>query len=147
MPTAPKTKPKNDSSKLVSLMFIIGRRLREEMRQTAKDTSCSLLHFETLQFVEERGRPLMRDVAEHFMITPPAATMLIDGLVSSKLLARLFDKKDRRAVRIAITKKGTEMLANGMKAKMKKIKEIFSVLDAKERAEFARMLGKIAEQK
>jgi DNA-binding MarR family transcriptional regulator len=143
----PITKAKTDSSKLISLMFIIGRSLREQMRQAAKDQSCSLLHFEALQYVDDEGKPLMRDVAEHFMITPPAATLLIDGLVASKLLTRSFDKKDRRAVRISITPKGKHMLARGVEERMQKIRQIFSVLNADERVELARILEKIGKTK
>ena len=126
-------------------MFVIGRQMRDEMRQTsAKDGSW--IHFEALRYVEDHGKPLMRDVAAHFSITPPAATLLIDGLVANKMLRRIIDAKDRRAVRITLTPKGKHVLSKGLQRRMKKIKEVFSLLNAKEHAELVRILEKIAKK-
>jgi len=137
----------NNSSKLISLMFVIGRKMRDEMKPTMAKTGCSWIHFEALRYVQDNGKPLMRDVAAHFSITPPAATLLIDGLVANKMMRRIIDAKDRRAVRIALTPKGKQMLARGIQDRMKKIKELFSVLNAKEHAELVRILEKIAAAK
>ena len=131
-------------SKLISLMFVIGRKMREEMKQSMQQSGCSWLHFEVLRFVDEHKRTLMRDVAANFSITPPAATLLVDGLVAGRLLRRIVDPKDRRAVRIAITPKGKQVLARGIEERIKKIKSIFSVLNAKEHVELFRILDKIA---
>jgi DNA-binding MarR family transcriptional regulator len=135
----------NNSTKLISLMTVIGRRMREEMKKQEGKRPYSLLHLETLRYVEDNQRPLMRDVAAHFSITPPAATLLVDGLVTNKFLKRLVDARDRRAVRITLTTKGRQLLTRGVEDRMQKIKEVFSVLDEKERAELVRILGKIAK--
>jgi MarR family transcriptional regulator, 2-MHQ and catechol-resistance regulon repressor len=135
------------SSKLISLMFVIGRKMRDEMKPTMAKNGCSWIHFEALRYVNDHGKPLMRDVAAHFSITPPAATLLIDGLVANKMLRRIIDTKDRRAVRIALTPKGKQVLTRGIHDRMKKIKELFSVLNAEEHAELVRMLEKIAAAK
>jgi len=126
-------------------MFVIGRKMREEMKQSMQKSGCSWLHFEVLRFVDESRRILMRDVAEHFSITPPAATLLVDGLVAGKLLRRIVDPKDRRAIRVAITPKGKKILKQGIAERIAKIKHIFSVLDSKEHAELLRILNKIAK--
>jgi len=133
-------------SKLTSLLFVIGRRMREEMKQTAKKNGCSWLHFEVLRYVIEKKKVLMRDVAAHFSITPPAATLLVDSMVTNKFLRRVVDLGDRRTVRITIAPRGKKILAQGIARRTKKIKEIFSVLDAKEAAEFIRILEKIAQR-
>ena len=137
----------NHSSKLFSLMFVVGRQMRDEMKPIMAKTGCSWIHFEALRYVQDNDKSLMRDVAAHFSITPPAATLLIDGLVANKMLRRIIDQKDRRAVRIALMPKGKQMLTRGMRDRMKKIKEIFSVLNAKENAELVRILKKIAKGK
>lgn len=134
-----------DSSKLLSLIFVIGRQMRDEMKPVMAKTGCSWIHFEALRYARDNGKPLMRDVAAHFSITPPAATLLIDGLVDSKMLRRIIDRKDRRAVRVALAPKGRKILTRGIQERMKKIKELFSVLNAREQAELIRILGKIVE--
>ncbi len=121
--------------------------MREEMKQSEKTNGCSWIHFEALRYIHEHGKPLMSDVASYFSITRPAATLLIDGLVEGKMLRRIVDPKDRRAVRITMAPKGSKILVNGIKQRVKKITEIFSVLDAKEHAELVRILKKIAKSK
>ena len=126
-------------------MFVIGQRMREEMKQSVAQNGCSWLHFETIRYIEENDKPTMRDIADYFSITPPAATLLIDGLVANKMLRRIVDPKDRRAVRIALTPKGKAVLERGLRQRVKTIKEVFSVLDTKEYGELVRMLDKIAK--
>jgi DNA-binding MarR family transcriptional regulator len=129
---------RSDSTKILSLMFAIGRQMRDEGKN-------SMLHFQTLRYVQERGNPFMQDVAGYLCVTPSAATLLIDGLVKEKLLSRSFDIRDRRAVRVTLTESGKRFLARGIRKKMDKLKKIFAVLTAKERARFIVILQKIAK--
>jgi DNA-binding MarR family transcriptional regulator len=128
-------------------MFVIGRRMRDEMDRDVGKNACSWLHFEALRYVDENGEPLMRDVAKHFSITPPAATLLIDGLVNNKMIKRIVDPKDRRTVRVALTPKGRKMIELGIRVRMKKIKEVLSVLTPQANKELISILNKIAIKK
>ncbi|MGC9599222.1 MAG: MarR family transcriptional regulator [Minisyncoccia bacterium] len=125
---------------ILSLLFCIGRRMRDERH------AYSMLHFHTLRYVQKEGRPFMHDVARYLRVTPPAATLLIDGLVKDKLLARSFDKKDRRAVRVTLTARGKAFLAQGIRNKMVRLKKMFAVLTPKERAMFVAILQKITRE-
>ena len=125
-------------------MFVIGRLIRDEGRIKQPQT-CSVLHFQTLQYVKEHSRPFMRDVAGYLLITPPAATLLIDGLVKEKLLKRVVDRNDRRAVRIVITKKGDALLVHCMKSVTRKLEKVFSVLSEKERRDLIVTLEKVVK--
>jgi DNA-binding MarR family transcriptional regulator len=129
---------------LVSLMFIMGRFMRDKMHKKMNDGQCnSLLEFETLRYVQETGQPHMRDIAKSFHVTPPAATLMIDSLVTAKLLKRILDPKDRRSVRVSLTPQGKKLLENGMTKKVNEIKKIFGVLTPVERAQFIAILKKI----
>ena len=119
--------------------------MREEMKDNPKINGYSWVHLETLRYVDEHGKPLMRDVASHFSITPPAVTLLVDGLVANKMLRRILDPKDRRAIRIALTPKGKQILTRGLNERVAKLKEMFSVLNAKEHVELTRILQKITK--
>jgi len=127
-------------------MFIIGRRMRDEMKQKGEPNGVSWLHFEALRYIADTGKPTMRDLASYFSITPPAATLLVDGLVASGMLRRVVDPKDRRAVRIGLTPKGMRTIEQGIRERKKKIAEVFSVLNKKEHDELARILTKITMQ-
>lgn len=131
-------------SEIVSLMFVMGRFMRDKMQKTNDNKYCnSLLDFETLRYVKDKQHPYMRDVAKNFHVTPPAATLLIDNLVKEKLLVRLVDPKDRRSVRITLTKKGKDLFERSMTQKAVQFKKIFGTLTPAERTQFATILKKI----
>ena len=137
---------KSSAAELVSLMFVLGRFVREEgTKRPASGDHCSLLQFETLRFVRDHGEPLMRDVAMHFNVTPPAATLLVDGLVKERFIARVMDRKDRRAIRLVLTASGRSLLAKGLRAKMKRLERIFDTLSVKEKAQLLAMFKKMVK--
>jgi DNA-binding MarR family transcriptional regulator len=128
---------------LVSHMFIMGRLMRDKMQRTAGIGQCTMLEFETLKYVKDVGKPHMREIAKNFHVTPPAATLMIDGLVKLKLLARVLDPQDRRSVRVAITPKGKQLLERGITTKIREMKKIFGILTPAERTHFVAVLKKI----
>lgn len=131
-------------SELVSLMFVMGRLMRDKMQNTGNNEYCnSLLGFETLRYVKDNHHAYMKDVAKNFHVTPPAATLLIDNLVKGKLLVRMVDPKDRRSVRIGLTKKGKDLFEKAMAQKAGQFKKIFGPLSPAERTQFAAILKKI----
>jgi len=133
-------------SELLALLFVIGRSIKESMRTSVTDgKSASFLQFETLRYIKEHRKPLMRDVAHYFRITPPAATLLVDGLVREKLLARSFDAKDRRAVHLVLTEAGHRYLTRGINAHLMRLKKLFAVLSADERIQLVNILKKISK--
>ncbi len=137
-------KRQNNASDLASLMFAMGRFMRDKMQKKIKDGKCdSLLEFETLRYIKDKGSPHMRDVAEKFLVTPPAATLLVDSLVKQKLLMRVLDSKDRRSVRVELTRQGRELFEKRMAQKTNEFKKIFSTLTPAERNQFAILLKKI----
>lgn len=123
--------------RILSLIFAIGRRMRD-------DEHYSMLHFHTLRYIEREKRPSMHDVAHYLRVTPPAATLLVDGLVKDKLIKRALDTRDRRAVRLSLTSRGKLFLTRGIQKKVKKLKSVFSVLTQKEQAQLATILEKVA---
>ena len=137
----------SDSAKILSLLFAIGRRMRDEGKRRARTPLYSMLHFQTLRYVEKKGKPFMHDVANYLCVTPPAATLLIDGLVRDKLLVRSLDANDRRSVRVTLTGRGRQFLSRAVREKTGKLKNTFTAaLTAKERAAFIVILEKILSE-
>ena len=129
---------------LVSLVFTMGRVMRDKMHKKINNGQCnSLLEFETLRFVEESGQPHMRDIAKNFHVSPPAATLMIDSLVKAKMLRRILDSKDRRSVRVSLTSHGEKILKHGIANKVNELKKIFAVLTPAERLHFSIIIKKI----
>lgn len=133
------------TAELVSLMVIIGRCLRDSKGKSKNVSPGSFLQFITVRYIDEAGKPLMSDVARYFNITPPAATLLVDGLVRQKLIVRIFDSHDRRAVRLAVTSPGRKLLDYGIKGMAGQLRKIFSVLSATEQKQLLGILRKMVD--
>ena len=130
-------------SRLTSLAFLMGRRMREEMHRSPDDKrSISLLQFEAMRYVEDK-KPLMRELAHYFSVTPPAATLLVEELVDDKLLARVVDKKDRRGIRLTLTAKGRRFMTAAIQEKIRKLEDTFSVLSKTEQDQLEAILEKV----
>lgn len=140
--------PKSSVQELASLMFSMGRFMREHMQKRLKGSKCpSLLHLETLRYVRENGRPLMSDVARTLSITPPAATLLVDSLSKEGLIKRIAGPKDRRTVRVALTPHGEKVIEQGIKERLDEIKRIFSILTENERRQLIAILKRLMKSK
>lgn len=129
----------NSDKALVSLMFAMGRRMKQEMYREAGMPS--MLHFETLRYIDEEGKPTMSDVAGYLRVSAPSATTLIDTLIDDGIVTRAEDPNDRRRVRLALSAKGKKFLASASKARERAFGRIVARLSTSDRAELARILS------
>ena len=133
-------------SKLIEKIFTISRRMREEMTFTTHAAHLSLVQLQTLLYVNDHKKLQMRQIAEHFSIEMPTATSLLNRLVELNLVSRQADTKDRRVVRVALTKKGEETLIQAMEQRSKKIEFMLSYLTEGDKEEFLRILTSISSR-
>jgi DNA-binding MarR family transcriptional regulator len=75
-----------------------------------------------------RGPQSVAALAEAVAVTPPTASRLCDRLVRKGLIRRREDARDRRAVRLALSKAGRELV---------------DAVTARRRAEIARLLDAV----
>ena len=131
---------------LISLIFktdrLIYRQLKKEKKQLGP---FSLLRLEVLRYIAEKKNPLMKEVADYFCITPPSVTSLIDSLVKSKVVKRVYDENDRRVIRLFITSKGKEELKKGIRRINSNMKKILSQLSIEELKNLVRILEKLSK--
>ena len=138
---------KHETGQLVALMFVMGRHIKEEFHKLARQAGCSFIGFQALRYIKETQNPSMRDLADYFMITPPAATLLVEGLVGDKLIARAADTRDRRAVRLFVTPKGNALLERSTRVMTRALAKLFRNLTPGERTQFIVLLKKVAKEK
>lgn len=90
-------------------------------------------------------RPMrMTELAEDLEISTASVTGLIDRLEERGLAERLRDESDRRVVHVAVTEEGRRVVVEGKAAFRKRFDALVAPLTPEERAEFARLLNKIA---
>jgi DNA-binding MarR family transcriptional regulator len=128
-------------NQIVSLIFTM-RQLVQEQTVPKKGKGFSFLQFNTLRYIKER-RPLMKDLADYLMITPPSATSIIDTLAESGNVDRIRDPEDRRIVRIVITKRGEDHLKKFTNKMVERMRKNLKSLTKNEQDSLAEILSKI----
>lgn len=86
----------------------------------------------------------LKEIAERLHIAARSATEVIDHLEAKSLVTRCADPVDRRAILVALTPEGRTLTDEVQIARREHTQTYFGRLDAQERAELARILGKLA---
>jgi DNA-binding MarR family transcriptional regulator len=88
------------------------------------------------------GGPIsLQDLARAEQVRPPTMSRIVDALEKQGLARRTTDPHDRRAVKIAATKKGTAMLQKGRDRRVKFLASYLSKLSDAELAQIERGLS------
>jgi len=131
---------------LITAIFTLSRIIREQSMHGSQAEVHSMLQIKTLGIVAERVNPSMKDIADSLHVLSPSATDIISRLVRDKKLRRVRDAADGRIVRLAITPSGRAALNAGLRQVKKKLTQVFSVLNEKEKDDLAAILEKIIEK-
>ena len=96
-----------------------------------------------LQSLRGEGKSKMSDLAAFLNISKPAATGLVDRLITQGLVTRLRDEKDRRNVWVELSAKGKKIIDGIWKKKQKAMVEVFGKISADDRAQQIRIMEEI----
>ncbi|UCD15178.1 MAG: MarR family transcriptional regulator [Candidatus Omnitrophota bacterium] len=97
----------------------------------------------SLNLIDSGGPLKMKEIAAGLNVSLPAATGLINRLFIMKTVKRVYDKKDRRIIRIVLTPKGKRLVDQIRVVRKKIIENVFGKLTEKERKEYLRILKKL----
>jgi DNA-binding MarR family transcriptional regulator len=118
----------------------VGRMIRDRMQHVLP---LSLTQCELLRLVSERNGTHMRDVAQHFHITAPSATALVDEMVRGGYLSRSMSERDRRQINVALTSEGRHMLNASEVTRATVLQELLAPLTEHDRTNLNRILEKV----
>ena len=130
---------------IIQILPIIAKkflRLSEDVLSKGKITLPQLL---ILDFLLRQKDVKMKDIAKFLEVTTANATGLVDRLVRDKYINRVYDKNDRRVIKLELTKKGKDLIDNINKKREKIFIKIFSQLSQKDRDDYLRIVKKIKE--
>ncbi|MGE5280383.1 MAG: MarR family winged helix-turn-helix transcriptional regulator [Deltaproteobacteria bacterium] len=99
--------------------------------------------FLVLEFVIRRGELKMGDVARELRVSTPAATGLVNRMHRLGMVARRYDPKDRRIIRIVATPKGRRMVHTLFAERRRMIARLFGRLTPMDRAAYLKILKKV----
>ncbi len=100
----------------------------------------SILPYHDLGVLRHLGTLSVSEIGRRLHISRPNMTPLIDRLVEDEMVIREPDAEDRRVIKIAITRKGLDLMAAGRKRMKETMGKVFSEFTEEE---LARLSGSL----
>jgi DNA-binding MarR family transcriptional regulator len=117
--------------------------LAEVRRRLASD--CSMPRFDLLANLERSDGQTLAALSRRMLVTAGNLTGLVDRGERDGVVERRPDPSDRRLSRVFLTPKGRELIEGLLPAHAAHVSELLSVLDATERRDLRRLLGRLRE--
>ena len=121
----------------------VARQLRVGSAETLAPWGISPAHLRALRTLARHGTMRLSELSDHLQIAPRTATEVVDALQARDLVRRRTDPGDRRATLVEVTGHGASVLADIRATRGPEAGRIFGRLSPAERAELARILGRL----
>jgi DNA-binding MarR family transcriptional regulator len=141
---AASTGPAGDEA-LADAFGAVARQLRERSAETLAPWGITPAHLRALRTLARHGTMRLSELSDRLEIAPRTATEVVDALQASDLVRRRADPGDRRATLVEVTDHGGEILAEIRGARGLEAGRVFGRLSPADRAELARILGKLRD--
>jgi DNA-binding MarR family transcriptional regulator len=130
---------------LSEALTAVARQLREKSAETLAPWDITPAHLRALRTLARHGTMRLSELSDRLQIAPRTATEVVDALQARGLVQRHADPADRRAVLVEVTERGADLLAEIRAARGTEAGRIFGRLGPADRAELARILGKLRD--
>jgi DNA-binding MarR family transcriptional regulator len=134
--------PDGDES-LTEAFWAVARRLREMSQETLAPWDITAAHLRALRSLKRHGTMRLSELSDHLHIAPRSTTEVVDALESRDLVRRRADPGDRRATLVEVTEHGTATLDAIRAARPTEAGRVFGRLSPADRADLARILGRL----
>ena len=125
-------------------LFTIKQYIPRAHRRAQQRVDLTLVHWHVLRLLEGSKLATMGDVAKNLCVSKGAATQIIDTLVEEGLVNRQPDEKDRRIVRLELTRKSRKLSQEFHQYITDSFVELFAALSDEELATYATLTHKIS---
>lgn len=105
----------------------------------------TLSQLDTMAYLYEHKRAKMSELSKNAGVKMPTMTDMINKLLKSGLVKREHDEKDRRTVRVSITKNVEKMVAFHLKKRDEAVASIMKVLSEEEKTQAVNILKKLVK--
>jgi DNA-binding MarR family transcriptional regulator len=117
--------------------------LAELRRRLADD--CTMPRFDLLANLEREDGQTLAALSRRMLVTAGNLTGLVDRAERDGVVERRPDPSDRRLSRVWLTQKGRELVQSLLPAHATHVSELLAALDATERRDLRRLLGKLRD--
>lgn len=117
-------------------------------RQTAEfyKMKITIPQFAILDYLKRQAEQKMTDIAKIMNVTTAAMTGAIDKLVRYGYVKRAEDPRDRRVIRVKLTRKGEGLVNRLIEQRQRVLINMFGKISEKEREDYLRILTHIKER-
>lgn len=102
-----------------------------------------LSEYAVLEVLLQRGPQPVNTLGKRVLLTSGSITTAVDRLSRRGWVRREQDARDKRVIRVHLTPAGRERIEAGFTRHVDGMDQLFACLEAEERAELARLLGKV----
>lgn len=134
------------NEQILEALFKLVRDFKGSMSDNFEHSHLTMLQYQALECIKKHAGIHMGDIASHFSTTMPTATVLVDKLIVAKLVERENDPKDRRIVKINLTKSGERLLSEVKKKRANKMNKLLLYLPKQDKTALLRILNTLAEK-
>ncbi len=134
---------KNDVSLWVRLLESHNLMLAEIRRRLAD--AASMPRFDLLANLEREDGQTLAALSRRMLVTAGNLTGLVDRAERDGVVQRRADPRDRRLSRVFLTARGRQLIAQILPLHAAQVGELLGGLDAAERRELRRLLGKLRD--
>lgn len=136
----------NSTDSIIDLSFRLTRIMRQRMFKMRSRSPLNLMQLHTLGWIAESRGVTMKELAEHLRISSPSATVFVQRLVMMGLLQRFEDPKNRKLVRLKISRKGQALCREHMEKAQDAMRKIFGIISPSDQKELARILDGLVQE-
>jgi DNA-binding MarR family transcriptional regulator len=126
--------------KALDVLHQIAERDLTAQTRDAEDNGLTPAQIRVLRHVHLHQHPSVRSIADGLMVSPPAATQLVNKLVAKDLVVRSERKEDRRAVDVRLTVRGNTIAQRLIRDRRRRLSRLLARMPAKSQRELARGL-------
>ena len=110
-----------------------------------KNTELSLLQAYALAYIFFKGPLKMSDLCEHMMVSPAAASQLVDRLEKLEMVERVSESGDRRVRKIVVLDKGKNFVQENFRFSQRWIAEIPADITPEQAAQVTEVLSMLLQ--
>ena len=110
-----------------------------------KHTDLSLLQAYALTYLFFKGPIKISELCEHMLVSPGAASQLVDRLEKMEMVARSPDPDDRRVRKILVLEKGEKFVQETFESSQSWLSEIPANIDPEQAAQITAVLSMLMQ--
>ncbi len=130
-----------DPAQLADLLHRLTRRLRRAQAERLAPLGLTPAQERALRVMTRSEQPLrMTELADQLGIVPRSLTRVIDTLEEAGLVKREIDPRNRRAILLHLTERGTAVRDDMRQARRRAAEDLFAPLTADDRKTLAKLL-------